>query len=149
MKIFKQILFPLMICIIFLFTSSACTIFQKDSTPSMEREALGPNSREFMKIVEQNFVGKWQAQYIDKNSRIISLELNVKPLGENKFNCTLLLPNEPLLEFNTSYQFGKNMLEGDGLIMSPISGGYADVGLKDHPLFQNEESIKFALVPDP
>lgn len=138
----------LLISILFMLQAISCLSKSKDSSPNNHKEILGPNSRAFQKIVEQNFVGKWQGQAIDKQARLISLELNVKSLGDNQFQCILSVPNEPIRIFSTSYQFGRNTIEGDGFLMSPITGGFADVALMNHPLFLNQEAIKFTLVPD-
>jgi hypothetical protein len=126
----------------------ACQTTDSNSNTS-NRKIANPSSREFVKIIEQNFVGKWQAQFIDTDSRIINLELNVTSLGDNKFNCELIVPNETIQIFKSSYQFGRNILEAEGFTMSPIMGGFADITLPKHPILKKEPNIKFVLVPDP
>lgn len=149
MKLSISKICTLLIAILIISQTRYCQSTSKETNQIHHKETLGPNSRAFQKIVEQNFVGKWQGQYIDKQARLISLELNVRSLGDNQFQCILSVPNEPIRVFSTSYQFGRNTIEGDGFHMSPITGGFADVALENHPLFQNQEAIKFTLVPDP
>lgn len=115
---------------------------------NMDTEHTFVHPKEFEKIAEQNFVGKWQGQILDKNSQIQRIDLEIKRSEENEFLVQLSVPATRIMLYKTQYLLGRNVLEGEGFTMEPVMGGYALFWVTNHPSLSQTDRINVSLVAD-
>jgi hypothetical protein len=130
-----------------IFPFSQCAWLQESpKNRQVEMEPQFVHSREFEKIAENNFIGKWQGQTMDLNSQIIQIDLEVQRSEEEEFLIQLSVPSSQILLYRTKYLMGRNVLEGEGITMEPIMGGFAEIQVKNHPNLPNSHRLKVSLV---
>ncbi|WCL49017.1 hypothetical protein [Leptospira sp. GIMC2001] len=105
---------------------------------NQKKDTIHP--REFESIVNDNFVGSWSGEFWDKKSLVKKIHLNVEQIGE-RYVCTLKVGDEIPKIYDAYYFFGMNVLQADGFQMSPVSGNFASILIKNHPILPKNESI--------
>lgn len=120
-----------------------------DKKPRQSPKEFTPDfvhPREFEKIAESNFVGRWEGEWMTDRLEVVSIEVEVKRTPEDRFLCQLQVPKTQTKIYITEYKMGMNILEGEGFQMMPIMGGYAEFRVSNHPKIPKNQRVKLSLV---